>query len=175
MADFVAALANARPDRGDYVLGTRIKFHSHAAERFFRNALRRSAPARMNRRDGVIFRIGEQDRDAVRSLYRKQNSTLPSDECIAMRSAFALREIGRANQINGVGVSLAQQNRTHLAGTDRAEKLLAVRGNTFRPVPFVEPEIQDFFGIFYAALGAFEPARTATTRAETVHQPFEAR
>src|SRR5271163_4146547 len=98
----------------------------------------------MNRRDGVIFRIGEQDRDAVRSLYRKQNSTLPSDECIALRSAFALREIGRANQINDVGVNLTQQNRTHSARAHHLEELLAVCENTFRLVPFVETEIQNF-------------------------------
>src|ERR1700683_2653599 len=43
-ANFKATLADAWAERGDHILWARTKFHLHAAERFFRDALKRAAP-----------------------------------------------------------------------------------------------------------------------------------
>ncbi len=98
----------------------------------------------MNRGYRVIFCVGEQDGDAIRGLYCEQDSTLPGNQCIALRSPFALRYLISADQVNDIGVDLTQQNRTHSARAHRREELLAVCENTFRLVPFVETEIQNF-------------------------------
>ena len=68
VAYFVAAAADARAERGDHVLRARAKFHLHAAESFFRDALRRAAPAGMNRGDGAVLGVGEQDGNAIGGL-----------------------------------------------------------------------------------------------------------
>ena len=85
-ADFVAAAADAGPMRGDHVLGPRAEFHLHATERFCGDALKRAAPAGMNRSDGALLRVGEQDGNAVRRLHDEQNAGIAREERIALRA-----------------------------------------------------------------------------------------
>jgi 23S rRNA (adenine2503-C2)-methyltransferase len=70
VADFVTASADSWTQRSDHVLRARAKFHSHAAERFFGDALHRAAPARMNHDHSASLRIGQQDGNAIRGLDR---------------------------------------------------------------------------------------------------------
>ena len=94
VAHFVAAAADAWTERGDYVLRAGAKFHLHAAEGFFRDALRGAAPAGMNRGDGALLGVGEQDGNAVGGLDGQQHAGLASDEGVAFGSFFALRKFG---------------------------------------------------------------------------------
>src|SRR5207245_11428585 len=46
-ADFIAARANRRPERGDYVWGLGPELKAHSAERFGDDPRQRAAPTRM--------------------------------------------------------------------------------------------------------------------------------
>ena len=56
--------------------GPRAKFHVHAAQSFFGDAAQRAAPAGVNRGDGAAFRIGEQNGNAIGSLYDEQHAAV---------------------------------------------------------------------------------------------------
>lgn len=118
VAHFVATPADSRPERGDDVLRARAKFHLHPTKSFFSDALRRSAPARMNRGDGAMFRIGEQNRNAIGRLHHQQRPRFASDERVALGGAFAVRDLRWANSVNNIRMNLAQAYDWHLRGAE---------------------------------------------------------
>ena len=108
-ADFVAAAADARAERGDHVFRARAKFHLHAAERFFGDARERAAPAGMNRGDGALLRIGEKNRNAVGGLDGKQDAGLAGEQRVAFRrfrlAVHACGALPRGRYRNGFGAA----------------------------------------------------------------------
>lgn len=118
MAHFVATPADSRAERGDDVLRASAKFHLHPTKGFFSDALRRSAPARMNRGDGAMFGIGKQDRNAIGRLHHEQRSRFASDERVALGGLFAVPDLCRANHVNNIRMNLAQAYDSHLRCTE---------------------------------------------------------
>ena len=131
VADFVAAAADAWAQCGDHVFGPRAEFHLHAAQRFFGDALRRAAPAGMNRGHGGLLSIGQQDGNAVGGLDRQQNAGFARDQGIAFGGLFAMWKFGRAHDVHDVGMNLAQPSDAHFAGTERCVKLRAIFQDAF--------------------------------------------
>jgi len=144
VADFVAAAANACSQCGDHVLRARAEFHLHAAERFFRDALRGAAPAGMNRGYRAVLRIGKQDGNAVGGLDRQQDAGLAGDEGVAFGGCFASREFSGAHHANDIGMNLAQRCDAHFAGAESCQEFRAVFQDAFARIPFRESEVQDF-------------------------------
>jgi len=131
VADFVAAAANAWSQCGDHVLRAGAKFHLHAAQRFFGDALRRAAPSGMNRGYCRLLSIGQQDGNAVGGLDRQQNAGFARDQGIAFGGLFAMWKFGRAHDVHDVGMNLAQPSDAHFAGTERCVKLRAIFQDAF--------------------------------------------
>src|SRR5258708_31004179 len=71
-ADFVAAAADGGADGGEQVgwLGTEV--HLHLADSFDDDALKGAAPTGMNGGDGALFRIDEENGNAVGGLYTQE-------------------------------------------------------------------------------------------------------
>src|ERR1700732_2268706 len=57
-ANFKATLADAGAQRGDHILRTRTKFHVHASDHFFRDALKGATPSGMNGSDCAPLFVG---------------------------------------------------------------------------------------------------------------------
>jgi len=145
VADFIATSANAGPQRGDHVPRARAKFHLHAAQGFFGNALRSAAPAGVNRGNNFLFCVGKQDRNAIRGLNGQQDAGLASDQSVAWQGLFALWQFRGANHVHDVGMNLAQGNYAHFTGAQRSEESSAILQHAVAPIPVRESEVQDFF------------------------------
>ena len=176
VADFVAATANARAQRGEHVLRARAKFHSHAAQSFFGYALRCAAPARVNRGNGALPGIGKQDGNAVRSLNGQQDAGFASDQGVALQRLFALRGLRGAHDVHNIGVNLAQGNGAHFAGAERCEEFRAILQDAVARIPVRESQVQDFirntlFSGAWTVSIRDSFASSTGTRAETVNQP----
>jgi len=73
-ADFVTAAADRRTDGGEEAGWICAELHVHPANRFDDDALESAAPAGMNGGDGALFRIDEENRDAVGGLHTEQEA-----------------------------------------------------------------------------------------------------
>jgi len=67
-ADFVAAAADGWADGGEKIGGFGFVLHLHFADGFYDYARESAAPAGVNDRDGALFRVDEEDGDAVGGL-----------------------------------------------------------------------------------------------------------
>src|SRR6267142_4279333 len=67
-ADFVAAAANGRADGGEEVGGVGFVLHLHFADGFDDDAPEGATPAGVNGGDGALFRVDEENGDAVGGL-----------------------------------------------------------------------------------------------------------
>jgi hypothetical protein len=73
-ADFVAAPANRGADGGEEVGRPGLKLHLHLAYRFDDDALKCAAPTGVDGGDGALFRVYEEDRDAVGGLHTEEKA-----------------------------------------------------------------------------------------------------
>jgi len=71
-ADFVAAAADGGADGGEQVARLGAKFHLHFPDGFRDDALKGAAPSGMNGGDGALFRIDEENGNAVGGLYTQE-------------------------------------------------------------------------------------------------------
>jgi len=67
-ADFVAAAADGRADRGEEVGRLRFEVHLHLADSLDHNARQGAAPAGVNGGDGTLFGVDEENGDAIGGL-----------------------------------------------------------------------------------------------------------
>jgi hypothetical protein len=73
-ADFVAAPANRGADGGEEVGRPGLKLHLHLAYRFDDDALKCAAPTGVDGSDGALFRVYEENRDAVGGLHAEEKA-----------------------------------------------------------------------------------------------------
>ena len=73
-ADFVAAAADRRSERGDHIARARPEFHAHPPKSFHGDARERAAPARVNRGHHAPPRVRKKDRHAVGGLHAQQQT-----------------------------------------------------------------------------------------------------
>lgn len=66
--DFVAARTDRRADRGKEIGGFGAEFELHAADGLLRDSGESAAPTGMNGGNGALFRIHQEDRDAIGGL-----------------------------------------------------------------------------------------------------------
>jgi len=84
-----------------------------------------------------------------------------------------------ANDVNDIGMNLAQGNHAHFTRAERREEFAAVFQNAIARIPVGESQVQDFFTCMLllrvrtAAIRG-ELARAAATGAETVREPSDA-
>ncbi len=84
-ANFVAAWTDRRTDRGEQIGGLAAKFLLHAADGFFGNAGKSSAPTRMNCGNGALLGIDEKNGNAIGGLHSEATVGHIRDRCVAMR------------------------------------------------------------------------------------------
>jgi len=71
-ADFVAAASDGRADGGEDVGRVGFELHLHLADGFDDDAGQSASPASVNGGDGVLFRVDEQNGDAIGGLDAKE-------------------------------------------------------------------------------------------------------
>ena len=82
-ADGVAALANARTDRGTQIARSAAELAPHLAHTLLDHARDRSAPARVKRSHHPPLHVGHQHGHAIGGLDRQQQSRSVGDHAIA--------------------------------------------------------------------------------------------
>jgi hypothetical protein len=172
LADFIAALADARAEPCDHLFRAGAELHLHSPDSFFRNAAKRAAPSGMDGGDGTMFRIGEKNRNAIRRLHNEKHAALPREERISLwRFTGAINTT--IDAMHYVGMYLSQRNDAHLARSDSAEKFLAILEDARASVPVREAKIQDTFGLLAATAESLEFTDATWPRAESVDEPIE--
>lgn len=157
--DFVAARTDRRADRGQEIGGFGAKFELHAADSLLGDSGESAAPTGMNGGNGALFRIYQEDRDAIGGLDAQQKAGTICGGSVALRGiSRRLRE-----NANHVRVDLLERNEFETGGAERGLKEAAILKDVFARVPFEEAEIEDFFG--------FERAYAAGACAEAVQEP----
>ena len=101
-ADFVAAAADGRANRGEEIRRLGAEVHLHLADGFDDDALKGAAPARVDGGDGAFFGIDEEDGDAVGGLRGEEKAGAVGDGSIA----FARFGGSGGKELDDVGVDL---------------------------------------------------------------------
>jgi hypothetical protein len=83
-ADFVAAAADGWADGGEEVGGLGFVLHMHFADGLYDDALQSTAPTRVNSRDSALFRIDEEEGDAVSGLNTEEQAAAVGNGSIAL-------------------------------------------------------------------------------------------
>ena len=135
-ADFVAARADGRAERGDDVGGARAEGHAHLAERFLHDARERAAPAGVDGGDGAAARVGKQDRDAVGGLHGEQEARRLRDERVGARRLGGDARTGE--NVDHVGVKLARGDEGPIGGAERGGETQSARGDRRARIVFRE-------------------------------------
>ncbi len=71
-ANFVAAASDGRASGGEQIGGPGFEVHPHLADGFDDDALKGATPASVNGGDGAVFRVDEENRDAIGGLDTKE-------------------------------------------------------------------------------------------------------
>jgi len=83
-ADFVATAADGGADGGEHIGGVGFVVHLHLANGFYNDALERAAPAGVNGGDDALFRIDEENGNAVGGLYTQKEARAAGDGSITI-------------------------------------------------------------------------------------------
>src|SRR6266513_3209679 len=105
-ADFVAAAADGRADGGEEIGGLGFELHLHFADGFDDDAGESAAPTAVDGGDGVLFRVDEEDRDAVGGLYAQEEAGTVGGGGIAL----ARFDRCGVEEMDDVGMDLFQRN-----------------------------------------------------------------
>ena len=170
-ANLVTAASDPRADGGDNFLRARAEKHAHAADGFFSDAFQGAAPAGMNRGDDAVVGVGQQNGNAIGGLHGDEQSGSRGDERVALQN---VRRHDFDN-VNDVGMNLAESDELHGLRAERFLKEAAVFFHARAFVPIAEAQVQDGLGRFRSRVGILEAACATWTCAEPVHQPFFAR
>src|SRR5882762_4114851 len=103
-ADFVAAASDGRADGGEQVGGVALELHLHLADGFHDYAGQSASPASVDGGDGALFRVHEENRDAVGGLDAKEEAGTVG------HGGIALAGFGRCGveKMDDVGMDLPQ-------------------------------------------------------------------
>ncbi len=158
-ANFVAASANRRTDRGEEISGLAAQFQAHPANRLFGNPGQRAFPTRMNGGDGAFLRVNEKNGNAVGRLHAEQQAGVIRGGGVALAGVR-----GRGGEkVDSVGVNLLERRERERFSAQGGLPELAILGDVFACVPLHEAKIQNLL--------AFEGTDPAGTRAESVDEP----
>ena len=160
-ADFVAATADGGSDGGEEVGGVGFKLHLHLADGFDDDAGKSAAPAGVDGGNGALFRVDEENGDAVGGLDTEEEARAIGKGGIALANLNG----GSVEEVNDIGVDLLQGDEFQVRGAEGGLEAAAVFEDVFFGVPFGEAEIEDFLAIL--------SADTAGLGAETVDEPGE--
>jgi hypothetical protein len=142
-ADFIAAGADGRTDRGEEASGIGGEVHLHLADGFFGNAGEGAAPAGVDGGYGALFGIDEEDRDTVGGLDAEQEAGTVGGGGVTL--AWFLR--GSFDEMDNVGVDLFEGDELEVARAEGGLEAAAVFEDVFTGVPVGETEVQDFFAV----------------------------
>ena len=160
-ADFVAATADGWADGGEEVGGLGFVLHLHLADGFDDDALKRATPASVNGGDGALFRVDEENGDAIGGLDSEEKAG-------AIRGGgVATAKFGRwgVEKMDDIGMDLLERNELEIWRAEGRLEAAAVFEDVFLGVPFGEAEIEDFFAVLIR--------HTAGLGAEAVDEPRE--
>jgi hypothetical protein len=159
--NFVAAGAYGRADGGEKIGRLAAVFVVHAANGFFGDARKSSFPTGVDGGDGTLFRVDEENWNAISGLDSKKQAESVCGGGIAFTG---LRRRSGEGAEQG-GVDLLQRGQGEVARSEGGLKLLAIRRDVFRRVPLYMTEIEQFFAV--------DRADAACASAETVDEPGE--
>ncbi len=134
-ADFVAAAANRWPDGGEEVGGVGFELHLHLADGFDDDALESAAPAGMNGGDGALFRIDQENRDAIGGLDTQEK---PGTVCDGGVPSARFGGCG-VEKVDDVGMDLLERNEFEVRCAEGGLEAAAVFEDVFLGVPFRKP------------------------------------
>ena len=103
-ANFVAAAADGRADCGEEVGRLGAEVHLHLADSFDDDALEGVTPAGMNGGDGALFRVDEENGDAIGGLDSEEKTGAVSGGCIAAAGFGG----GGVEKMDDVGMDLLE-------------------------------------------------------------------
>src|SRR5579862_38743 len=92
----------------------------------------------MNRGNRAAFCIGKKHWNAVGGLYGKKESANARDQRVTGKRVRR----NSIDQMNRVGMNLAQRDQFHFGSAKRAKKRFAIQFHGFALVPFREAKIQ---------------------------------
>jgi len=160
-ADFVAATADGRADGGKKVGGAGLEVHLHLADGFDDDALEGATPAGMNGGDGPLFRVDEENGDAIGGLDSEEKAWP-----IRGRGVAAAKFGGRGvEKMDDVGMDLLERNELEIGCAEGRLEAAAVSVDVFLGVPFGEAEIENPFAVLIRDAAGFG--------AEAVDEPGE--
>lgn len=158
-ADFVAAGADAGADGGYEVARVGGEVHLHGTNGFGDDAGERAAPTGVNGGDGALFRVDQEDRNAVSGLHGEEEARTIGHQSI---TAAGFGGCG-LEDVNHVGVDLLQRDEWKIGGAEGGLEAAAVFETVFAGVPVGEAEVEDFFTV--------EAGHAARPCAETMNEP----
>ncbi len=157
--DFVTARTDRRTDGGQKISGLAAEFELHAADSLLGDSGESAAPTGMNGGNSALFRIYQEDRNAIGGLNGKEKAGTIRGGGVAL--AKVGRQLGK--NANHVRMDLLEQDQFETGGAEGGLKQAAIFEDVFAGVPFHEAEVKNFFG--------FERANAAGAGAETVGEP----
>ncbi len=160
-ADFVAAAADGGADGSEEIGGLGLELHVHLADGFDDDALERAAPAGVNGGDGTLFRIDEENRDAIGGLDAQEEAGTVGGGGIA-GARFGRRGV---EKMDDVGMDLFQRDELEVRCAEGGLEAAAVLEDVFCAIPFGKTEIENFFAV--------QEADAAGAGAEAVDKPGE--
>jgi len=142
-ADFVAAAADRGADGGEEIRGLGSEVHLHLADGFDDDAGESAAPAGMNGGDGALFRIDEENRDAIGGLDAQEE---PGTICDGGISAARLGGCC-VEKMDDIGMDLLERDEVEVRRAEGGLEEAAVFEDVFLGVPFRKPKIKNLFAV----------------------------
>jgi hypothetical protein len=169
----VAALPDARADRGDQVFWLGAEFEAHAADPIFDDSPDGSAPPGVERSNGFSPAIGNQNRNAIGSLDPDQESGLAAHDAVPLAGMLPAGEPGgvhdRTLGDEDAGMDLAERDERgrRVSGYSFGQQL-AVASYVGAVVFSRKPQVELAWRLF-CAVGA---GHAAAAGAEAMPEPW---
>ena len=109
-ADFVAAAADGRADRGKEVGRLRFEVHLHLADSLDHNARQGAAPAGVNSGDGTLFGVDEENGDAIGGLDAQEEARAVRGGGIALADLLW----PGVEMMNDIGMDLLERDKLQI-------------------------------------------------------------
>lgn len=138
--DFVTATADARADGGEDVARICAEMHLHLADGFGGDASKSATPARMDGGDGALFRIDEEDRDAVGGLHGEEKARAIGDGGVATAGI----EWGVVKEMDDIGMDLLERDEGKVGSAKGGLEAAAIFEDVFARVPVGEAQVEHF-------------------------------
>ena len=150
-ADFVTAAANGWADRGEQVGRFCFEVHLHLADSLDHDACQGAAPAGVNGGDSALFRVHEENGDAVGSLDAQEKAW-----AVGCGGISAARLGGHGvEKMDNVGMDLLERDELKIGCAKGGLEKAAVFKDVFFGIPFGETEIENAFAVQLADTAKF--------------------